>query len=116
MQDPELPSYDAFYSKWRGSNTPKAEYMKHVNVIKSGMTDNQAVAKLKLSIPPPSGVKNSQYLQETWKQEHMKSFKDSMGGYNNKYVVFNLKANQKTTAFYNNKDIDMLKLDCTLYN
>ena len=36
--------------------------------------------------------------------------------YNNKYVVPTLEAMQKMIAFYQDKDIDMLKLGCTLPN
>ena len=36
--------------------------------------------------------------------------------YNNKYVVPTLEAMQKMIAFYHDKDIDMLKLGCTLPN
>ena len=46
----------------------------------------------------------------------MSSFKDFLKGYKYKVVVFIWEAIQKTIAFYHNKDIDMLKLDCTLYN
>ena len=46
----------------------------------------------------------------------MSSFKDFLRWYNNKDVVPTLEAMQKTIAFYHNKDIDTLKLDCTLPN
>ena len=46
----------------------------------------------------------------------MNSFKDFLRWYNNKDVVPTLEATQKMTAFYHEKDIDMLKLGCTLPN
>ena len=46
----------------------------------------------------------------------MSSFKDFLRWYNNKDVVPTLEALQKLIAFYHNKDIDMLKLGCTLPN
>ena len=46
----------------------------------------------------------------------MSSFKDFLRWYNNKDVVSFLEALQKMIAFYHDKDIDMLKLGCTLPN
>ena len=46
----------------------------------------------------------------------MSSFKDISRRYNNKDVVPTLEAMQKMIAFYHDKDIDMLKLGCTLPN
>ena len=69
MQNTELPPYDAFYSKLRSSNTLEAEYTDYVHLLKSGLTTEQAVVKLRLSKPPPTGIGNYQYLQQMWKQE-----------------------------------------------
>ena len=80
------------------------------------MTTEQAVVKLKLSKPPPTAIKNYQHLQQIWNQEQMSSFKDFLRWYNNKDVVPTLEAMQKMIAFYRDKDIDMLKLGCTLPN
>ena len=104
------------YSKLRSCNPLEAEYTNYVNLLKSALTTEQAVAKLKLSKPPPTGIENYQYLQQIWKQEHMRSFKDFLRWYNKKYVVPTLEAMQKMIDFYHDKDIDMLKLGCTLPN
>ena len=53
MQNTELPPYDASYSKLRSCNPLEAEYTDYVNLLKSGLTTQQAVVKLKLSKPPP---------------------------------------------------------------
>ena len=54
MQNTELPPYDASYSKLRSRNPLEAEYTDYVNLLKSGLTTQQAVVKLKLSKPPPT--------------------------------------------------------------
>ena len=54
----ELPPYDAFYSKLRSCNPLEAEYTDYVNLLKSGLTTEKAVAKLKLFKKPPTGIKN----------------------------------------------------------
>ena len=47
MQNTELPPYDAFYSKLHSCNPFEAEYTDYVNLLKSGLTTEQAVVKLK---------------------------------------------------------------------
>ena len=84
--------------------------------MKSGLSTEQAVIKLKRSKPPPTGIENYQYLKQIWKQERMSSFKDFLRRYNKKDVVPTLEAMQKMIAFYHDKDIDMLTLGCTLPN
>ena len=64
MHNSELPPYDAFYSKLRTCNPLEAEYTDDVNLLKSGLTTEQAVIKVKLSKPPPTGFENYQYLQQ----------------------------------------------------
>ena len=76
MQNTELPPYDAPYSISCGCKPLEANYTQYVILVRRGMTEEQAVAKLKLTKPRPTGVDNYQYLQEVWKQEQMSSFKD----------------------------------------
>ena len=83
--------------------------------MKSGLTTEQAVVKLKLSKPPLTRIEKYHYLQQIWKQEQMSSLKDFLRWYNNKEVP-TLEAMQKLIVFYHDKDIDMLKLGCTLPN
>ena len=116
MQNTELPPYDVFCSKLRSYNLLEAEYTDYVNLLKRGWTTEHAVVKIKLSKLPPTQIANYQYLQPIWKQEQMGSFKDFSRWYNKKNVVPTLEAMQKMIAFYHDKDIDMLKLGCTLSN
>ena len=75
-QNTELPLNDAFYSRLRSCNPLEAKYTDYVNLLRSGLTTAQAVVKINLLKPPPSGIENYQYLQQQWKQEQMNSFKD----------------------------------------
>ena len=115
-QNPELPPYDVFYSKLRSCNPLKTEYTEYVNLLKSGLTTEQAVIKLKLSKPPPTGIEKYYYLHQIWNQEQMSSLKDFLRWFNNKDVKPTLEAMQKMIALYYDKNIDMLKLGCTLPN
>ena len=58
----ELPPYDAFYSKLRSCNPLKIENTDYGNLLKSRLTTKQAVVKLKLSKPPPTGIEKYHYL------------------------------------------------------
>ena len=60
MQNAEIPPFDAFYSKICSCNPLEAEYTDHVNLLRGGKTTEQAVVKLKLSEPPPTGIENFQ--------------------------------------------------------
>ena len=98
MQNTELPPFDAFYSKLRCCNPLEAEHTDYVNLLKNGLTTEQAVVKTKLSKPAPIGIENYQYLQQIWKHEQMSSFKDFLCWYNNKDVVPTLEVMQKMIA------------------
>ena len=76
MQITELPTYDAFYGTLCSCNPLETEYTDYVNLLNSGLTTEQAVIKLKLSKPPPTGIENYHYLQHLCKQEQMSIFKD----------------------------------------
>ena len=58
MHKTELPPYDAFYSKLRSCNPLAAEYADSVSLLKSGLTIEQAVVRLKLSKLPPTVIEN----------------------------------------------------------
>ena len=64
IQNPELPPYDAFYSKLRSCIPLETEYTDYVNLLKNGLTTERAVIKLKRSKPPPTGIENYHYLQQ----------------------------------------------------
>ena len=116
MKNREFLPYDTFYGKLRSGNLLEAEYTDYFNLLKSALSTEKAVVKLKLSKPPPTGIENYQHLQRIWKQEPMSSFKNFLRWYNNKDVVSTLEARQKLIAFYDDKNIDMLKLSFTLPN
>ena len=116
MQNPELPQYDVFYIKLGSCNPLETEYIDYVNLLNSGLTTEQAVIKLKVSEPTPTGIENYHDLHQIWKQQQMSSFKDFLRWYNNKNIVPTLEAMQKKVAFYHDKDIDFLKLGFTLPN
>ena len=80
MQKTDFPPNDAFYSKLRSCNPLEADYADNFNLLKSGLTTEQAVVKLKLSKPTPTGTDNYQYLQQIWKQETRPHSKTSCAG------------------------------------
>ena len=99
MQNTELPPNDAFYSKLRSCNPLEAEYTDYFHLLKSGLTTEQAVVKLKLSKPPPTGIENYQYLQQLRKQEQVSSFKDFFRWYNRKRCCAHFRSKAKNDCF-----------------
>ena len=116
LYDTHLPPYEAFFNKLRNCNPLEKEYKEYENLLNSGATVESALIKLRLSQPPPTGGENYEYLLSIWEKEKMTTFRDFLRWYNNKDVVPTLEAMQKMIAFYHNKEIDMLKLGCTLPN
>ena len=116
MKNSELPPYDAFFSKLQNVNPLEKDYSVYQNLLTRGLKTEQALSKMKLSEPPPSGEGNDQYLLDVWNYENMCTFNDFLGCYKNKDVVPTLEAMQKRLAFCHKKGIDMLKLGYTLPN
>ena len=116
MNNKELPPYESFFSILRKSNPLEKDYNDFQNLVNSGLTTEQAVSKLRMDRKPPTGAENYSYLQSIWVSERTKSFKHFLKWYNNIEVVSTLEAMQKMNEFYHQKEIDMLKLGCTLPN
>ena len=103
MNNSELPPYNAFFSKLRNVNPLEKDYSDYQNLLGSGLKTEEALSKMKLSKPPPSGGENYQYLLDVWNQENMCIFKDFPRWYNNKGVVATIKAMQKNACFSSQK-------------
>ena len=114
LNNKELPPYDSFFSKLRNFNPLEKEYNDFENLTTSGLPSEQAKCKLRLNNIPPTGDEKYAYLRSIWLSEGRKSFKDFLIWYNNKDVFPTLEAMQKKIEFYHQKEIDMLKLGCTL--
>ena len=112
----EFPPYDAFFSKLRNVNPLEKDYSDYQKMLSCGLKTEEALSKMKLSKPQPSGEENYQYLLDIWNHEIMCTFKDFLRWHNNKDVVPTLKAMQKMVVFYHKKGNDLLKLGCTLPN
>ena len=95
-------------------NPLEKDYSDSQILFSSGLKTEKALSKMKLSKSPPSREENYQYLLDIWNHEKMCTFKDFLRWYNNKDLVPTLEVMQKTLAFYHKKEIDMLKLGCTL--
>ena len=112
----ELPPYDSFFSILRNSNPLEKDHNDFQKLVNSGLTTEQAVAKLQMDKIPATGTENSSYLQSVWEINNMQNFSNFLKWYNKKDVVPTLEARQKTIEFYHDKGIEMLKLGCTLPN
>ena len=87
-------------------NPLEKDYSDYQKILSSGVKSEEALSKMKLSKPPPSGEENYQYLLDIWNHENMCTFKDFVRWYNNKDFVPTLEAMQKMLAFYHKKGID----------
>ena len=76
MNNSEFPPYDDFFSKLRNVNPLDKSNSDYQNLLGSGLKTAEALSKMKLSKPPPSGEENYQYLLDIWNHENMCTFKD----------------------------------------
>ena len=97
MQNEVLAPYYAVHSKLRKCNPLEAQYTDNFNLLKGGVTTEEAVIKLKLSKQPITGIENYQH-QRFWEQERMISFKDFLHWYRKIEFVSALDAMQKMIA------------------
>ena len=111
-----LLPYECFFSKLRDHNPLEKEFTDFTKLLNSGLSQQEALKKLRLKVVPPSGFDNYIYLESVWEHEQMTTFQDFVRWYKNKDVVPTLEAMQKMMDFCHNKGIDMLKLGCTLPN
>ena len=78
MSNSELPPYDAFFSKLRNLNPLEKDHLDYQKPLSCGLKTEEALSKMKLSKPPPSGEETYQYLLDIWNHENMCTFKDSL--------------------------------------
>ena len=55
MNNSELPPYDAFFSKFRNVNPLEKDHSDYQKLLRCGLKTEEALSKLKLSKPLPSG-------------------------------------------------------------
>ena len=112
LQYPELPPYDAFYSKLKKGNTLEAEYNSyHDLLVKLDNDVNKTLKVLKLTNPPKTGMDNYNDLKDMWKANSWTSVKDFLIMYNNYDVYPFVDALLKMLSIYEAKNIDLFK-DC----
>ena len=99
----KLPLYDSFLSNLRNNNPHGKDYNDVRNLVNSGLTKEQAAAKLRMERIPTTVAENYFYLQSVWENNNMQYFSDFLNWYNNKDVVPTLKAMQKMIEIYHNK-------------
>ena len=103
MNNKELPPYDSFFSIVRNNNPLEKDYNDFQNLVNSGLTTEQAVAKLRTDRTPPAGAENYSSLQSVWENNNMQKFSDFLKLYNNRDVVPTIEAMQKLIELYHNK-------------
>ena len=111
-----LSPYDSFFSKLKNLNPLGKDFTQFEKLIQSGKEQSVVLREMGLKEKPRTGIENYALLEDLWKMEKMKTFRDFLRWYNNKDVVPTLKAMVKMMEFYHGQKVDMLKLGCTLPN
>ena len=100
QNDTQLPPYESFFNKLRNSNPLESDYTEYEKLLKSGLSPEFVLSKMRLSQPPLTGRQIYEYIVKIWDTEKMPMFKNFLRWYNNKDVVPTLEAMQKMIAFY----------------
>ena len=116
MNNKELPPYDASFSNLCNINPLQKNYNNFENLTTSDLSSEQALCRFQLYKIAPTGDENDASLWSMWVRDGMKSFKEFLMWYNNKDVVPTVEAKQKLIENYHQREIDILKLGCTLPN
>ena len=78
------PPYDSLFNILRNSIPLEKDYSDFENLVQSGASREQALAKLRVDNVPTTGAEKYAYLQNIWDNEHMQPFADFLKWYNNK--------------------------------
>ena len=70
MNNKELPPNDSFFSILRNNNPLEGDFNDFQNLVISGLTTEQAVAKLRMDRKPPIGAENYSYLLSVWENNN----------------------------------------------
>ena len=81
------------------------DYNDFQNHVVSGLTTEQAVAKLRSDRIPPTGAKIYSYLQSVRVGNNMQYFSDSLKWYNKRADVPTLEAMLEMIEFYHNREM-----------
>ena len=76
MNNKELPPYDFFVSILLNSNPLEKDYKDFQKLDNSGLTTEQAVAKLRMDRILPTGAENYSYLQSVRENKTLQCFSD----------------------------------------
>ena len=110
LQYPDLPPYDAFYSKLKKCNTLEAESNAyHSLLVKFNNDVEKTLSILKLSKPPKTGLEHYAELQEIWLANNWTSVRDLLIYYNNCDVSPFVEALLNMLSIYQDKQIDLFK-------
>jgi hypothetical protein len=104
-----LPPYDSFFSALKGVNTLEAEHLRYTQLLANGK--QQALDKMKLTTPPPSGSQQYEALRQLWAEKGMRTLGDLLRYYNVQDTQPLIIALENMWKFYRRIDINVFK-DC----
>ena len=116
LEETDIPSAECFFNKLKNCNVLSVEHDEFMRHRQMGLSEDDALKKMKIRKIPNTMEENYADLKEIWLQHGMTSFRDYLQWYNNKDVVPTKEAIRRMMLFYHAKNIDMLKLGCTLPN
>ena len=108
LNDKELPSYEAFYSRLKRGNVLSITHDKYKQLLEEH-SEEESLNILQLTSPPNTGAENYSDLKKLWHDSGFTSLKDLLEYYNNRDVGPFVEAVGKLVRIYKHKNIDLFK-------
>ena len=105
LSNKELPPYDSFSNILSKITLLERDYSDFENLVRSGLSREQSVAKLRMDNVPPTGAGNYAYSKNIWDEEHLQSFADFLNWYSNKNFVPTMELMQKMIEVFHNEGL-----------
>lgn len=110
LNHPRLPPIEAFWSTLKGCNVLEVEHIAFEKLMQGGLTEHNALKRMKLEVAPPTKEEVYDSLQNIWDANNMKTFKDWLEWYNLLDVAPFVEGVERMQLFYKEKNIDLFKV------
>ena len=100
LENTDRPAYDDYYSHLKGHNTLESERRRYEQLLGSGLSEKEALAKMGLDKQPATGQQNFQRMNEIWDEQNMTCLRDLLVYYNVQDVQPMIAGLTKLRLFY----------------
>jgi len=109
LQSRDMPVYNDYFSSLKGHNTLETERLRYEGHLESGLSRDEALAKMGLNVEPATGQQNYQSMVRLWQERGMTCLRDLLVAYNIQDVQPMITGLSKLREFYRGHGINLFK-------